>query len=185
MNFNAHWELKGRHAFLSPSSYHWVDYDEDKLKERYVNSLAKQRGTELHELAERCIRLGVKLVNNKNTLNQFVNDAIGYHMVPEQPLYYSDNCFGTADAISFRKGLLRIHDLKTGKVPANMLQLEFYAAMFCLEYGCDPSKIGIELRIYQSNEVDIVKPEPSRIQDIMDVIVHHDACIDRYKAEGL
>ena len=49
-------------------------------------------------------------------------------MTPEQILYYSDNCFGTADAILFRNNFLRIHDLKTGKIPAHMEQLEIYAS---------------------------------------------------------
>lgn len=60
----------------------------------------------------------------------YVNDAIGFKMTPEQPLFYSENCFGTADAISYRNKLLRIHDLKTGLIPAHMEQLMIYAALF-------------------------------------------------------
>lgn len=77
--------------------------------------------------------IGQKLPRLNKTLNAYVNDAIGYKMIPEQILFYSDNCFGTADAIVFRNGLLRIHDLKTGVIPAHMEQLEVYAALFCLE----------------------------------------------------
>jgi hypothetical protein len=36
----------------------------------------------------------------------YVNDAIGYQMTPEQPIYYSENCVGTADAISFKNDFL-------------------------------------------------------------------------------
>ena len=69
-------------------------------------------------------------------------------MTPEQILFYSDNCFGTADAIAFRGDLLRIHDLKTGAIPAHMEQLEVYAALFCLEYKIKPADIRMELRLY-------------------------------------
>lgn len=182
MIFNEHYNLIGKHAFLSPSQYHWVNYDEDKLKDRYLAMEAKERGIELHALAETCIRLGVKLAKNKNTLNQFVNDAIGYKMNAEQPLYYSDNCFGTADAISFRKNFLRIHDLKTGAVPASMTQLMVYAAIFCLEYGYLPDEIEIELRIYQFNEVETLSPDPVEISNIMNTIVIFDECINDIKS---
>ena len=182
MNFNEHYNLVGKHAFLSPSQYHWVNYDEEKLKERYLSFQAKERGVEYHALAETCIRLGVKLAKNKNTLNQFVNDAIGFKMVPEQPLYYSENCFGTADAISFRKGLLRIHDLKTGVIPASMTQLMVYAALFCLEYGYMPEDIDIELRIYQANAIETFVPEPNDIGQIMDTIVAFDGYLNELKS---
>jgi hypothetical protein len=76
--------------------------------------MAARRGTELHDLAHQLIRLGVKLPKTPTTLNLYVNDALGYRMTPEQVLYFSENCFGTADAISFRRNKLRIHDLKTG-----------------------------------------------------------------------
>jgi hypothetical protein len=134
MNFNDHSKLKGFHAFLSASSYHWLNYTEEKLITAYTNALAKERGTELHDFAAKAIELRQKLQASKKTLNMYVNDAIGFRMIPEQVLYYSDNCFGTADAISFRKNFLRIHDLKTGATPAKMEQLMIYAALFCLEY---------------------------------------------------
>ena len=132
MNFNTHSDLEGMHAFLGASKYSWINYDEEKLAESYRNVLAKKKGTELHDFACRAIQLGIKLPKNNNTLNMYVNDAIGYKMVPEQVLYYSPNCFGTADTISFKKKLLRIHDLKTGVTKASMKQLEIYAALFFL-----------------------------------------------------
>lgn len=115
----------------------------------------------------------------------YVNDAIGYKMSVEQPLYYSDNCFGTADAISFRRNTLRIHDLKTGITKASMKQLEAYAAIFCLEYAIDPRDIKIELRIYQNKNVEIHDPDPEVILFIMDRIVELDAKIEMLKREGL
>lgn len=183
MNFNDHWELEGRHAFLSPSNYHWVNYSSDKLQERYLNHLATERGTRLHALAKELIDLGVKLPRSNKTLNLYVNDAIGYKMKTEQPLFYSWNCFGTADAISFRKDLLRIHDLKTGQTPASMTQLEVYAALFCLEYDMGPAEIGVELRIYQKDEVLVHEPDPEEIFFIMDRIVEFDSMINSIQDE--
>lgn len=177
MNFNKHSNLEGKHAFLSASKYHWINYDEEKLAQSFQNFMAAQRGTELHEHAKRCIQLGTKLMKSKKTLNMFVNDAIGYRMTPEQPLYYSANCFGTADAISFRDNILRIHDLKTGASPTHMEQLMVYAALFCLEYDKQPDKIQIELRIYQSDEIFVEVPDPEVIRAIMEKIVEFDACI--------
>ena len=134
MNFNRHSNLEGQHAFLGASKYHWINYDEDKVATAFRNHIATQRGTELHDLAARLILLRQKLPKSQKTLNMYVNDAIGYKMTPEQMLYYSENCFGTADAISFKQNVLRIHDLKTGEIPAHMEQLMIYAALFCLEY---------------------------------------------------
>lgn len=183
MNFNDHYHLEGRHAFLSASKHHWVRYSEEKLASAFMNAKAKQRGTELHELAHDLIRLGVKLPGNKKTLNAFVNDAIGYRMATEQILYYSDNAFGTADAISFRRNKLRIHDLKTGVSAASVEQLEVYAALFCLEYGTKPFDIAIELRIYQNDDLAIFEADPDVITHIMDRIVTFDKIIDKIKSE--
>lgn len=179
MNFNKHSNLEGKHAFLSASKYHWINYDEEKLAVAFQNFMAAQRGTELHEHAKRCIQLGTKLMKSKKTLNMFVNDAIGYRMTPEQPLYYSNNCFGTADAICFRDGVLRIHDLKTGVTPTHMEQLYIYAALFCLEYDVKPETIQIELRIYQSDDIIVEIPDPEVVKAIMTKIVEFDACLCR------
>lgn len=179
MNFNRHSNLEGRHAFLSPSKYHWLAYDEEKLCSTWISAQAKERGTRLHAFAAEAIKLGERLPKEDRTLNLYVNDGIGYNMTPEQILYYSDFCFGSADTISFRRNLLRIHDLKTGDTPASMNQLEIYAALFCLEYGMKPSKIRMELRIYQNNQVLVHKPEPDRIKEIMDKIVEADRILTK------
>lgn len=183
MNFNQHYNLTGKHAFLGASKYHWINYDSDKLVESYSRFLSVQRGTVLHNFAAQCITLGQKLPRSHKTLNMYVNDAIGFKMAPEQVLYYSDNCFGTADAISFRKGELRIHDLKTGVIPAHMEQLMIYSALFCLEYGKRPSDISIELRIYQNDEILIHNPEVDEIVPIMDKIISFDKLLTKIKTE--
>ena len=171
MIFEKHLNLVGRHAFLSPSKYHWISYDDDKLDRVFFSNRAAQRGTELHALAHELIRLGIKLPRGPKTLNLYVNDALGFRMTPEQTLYYSENCFGTCDAISFRNNMLRIADLKTGVSPSSEKQLEVYAALFCLEYQTKPFDIDIELRIYQNNEIQIYEADPDVIMHIMDKII--------------
>ena len=183
MEFNKHKNLEGCHAFLGASKYHWINYDPEKVAASYRNYLATLKGTELHDFAARCIKLGQKLPKSKKTLNMYVNDAIGYRMTPEQVLYYSDNCFGTADSISFKDGLLRIHDLKTGVTPAHIEQLEIYAALFCLEYKIKPADIDIELRIYQSDDIMIFNPTVEDIVPIMDKIITSDKIISKIKSE--
>lgn len=183
MNFNKHLGLEGTHAFLSGSKYSWINYDEEKLTLAYKKFLAVQKGTDLHELAKNCIRLGVKLQKSKQSLNQFVNDAIGFRMVPEQVLFYSLNAYGTCDSISFRNNLLRIHDLKTGITPVNMNQLFVYSALFCLEYNFLPKNIDIELRIYQNGNIFIDVPIADDIQIIMNKIIIFDKKIEKIKTE--
>lgn len=184
MNFNKHSELVGLHAFLSASKYHWVNYDEEKLSSTYLKFLATQKGTRLHAFAEEAIRLGIKLPRTRKTLNLYVNDAIGFKMNVEQPLYYSENAFGTADAISFRNDFLRIHDYKSGESPTSMRQLEVYTALFCLEYNVNPNLIDIELRIYQNDECVVHDPVREDILYIMEKIIAFDKQIDKLKMEG-
>ena len=183
MNFNRHSNLEGQHAFLGASKYHWINYDESKVAESYSKFLATQKGTVLHEFAAQCIRLGQKLPKSQKTLNMYVNDAIGFKMIPEQPLFYSENCFGTADAIVFRDDLLRIHDLKTGITPAHMEQLMIYAALFCLEYKIKPVEIEIELRLYQNNEILYHNPTVEELVPIIDKIVTFDKIINKIKEQ--
>ena len=186
MIFNKHSNLAGSHAFLSASKFHWLNYNDDQLMTSFINSMAADRGTKLHALACDCIKLKVRLPRNHCTLNAYVNDAINYDMTPEQVLYYSDNCFGTADAICFRDKLLRIHDLKTGTVvPGHMEQLKIYNALFCLEYHIGPEKLNTELRIYQNDDVMTCRPEPEEILVIMDKIIDFDKKIEKMKEEGV
>ncbi len=185
MNFNAHSQLIDQHAFLSPSKYHWVNYSDEKLIETYSNYEAAAKGVRLHEFAKECIELGIKLPRSRKTLNMYVNDAIGFKMTPEQILYYSENCFGTADAISFRRNQLRIHDYKSGVTPASVKQLEVYTALFCLEYGINLNDIFIELRIYQLDDIVIHQPMFEDIHYIMQKIIDFDKKIEKIKMSSL
>lgn len=183
MNFKKHSDLVGQHAFLGASKYHWLNYNEDKIAEAFSAHMAAQRGTELHDFAAQCIRLGQRLPKSKATLNMYVNDAIGFKMTPEQPLFYSYNCFGTADTISFRNNLLRIHDYKSGVTPAKMEQLYIYGALFCLEYDVKPGNISMEFRIYQSDQILYSEPTAEIIAPIMDKIITFDKIITKKRLE--
>jgi len=184
MEWHNHWNLEGAHAFLGASNYHWINYDKEKLLTVWQNFNAAQRGTKIHAFAKEAIELGIKLPRSKRTLNLYVNDAVGFGMTPEQILYYSDNAFGTADAISFREDFLRIHDLKTGVNPASIKQLEVYAALFCLEYKVKPGNIQMELRLYQNDDILIETPGADIILPIMDKIVQFDKYINKWKKDG-
>ena len=183
MNWNNHSNLEGCHAFLGASRYSWLNYDVDKLISVYKNHLATLRGTELHDFACRCIKLKQKLPKTKKTLNMYVNDAIGFGMQPEQVLYYSPNCFGTADAILFKNDILRIHDLKTGVTPASLHQLEIYAALFFLEYDIRPGDVNMELRIYQNDDILVGNPSAIDILPIMDKVKAFDKVINEIREE--
>lgn len=183
MHFNDHSNLAGSHAFMSASNYHWINYDVEKLLQVYKNMQQAREGTELHELAKRLILKGIKLPNSPKTLNMYVNHAIGFKMTPEQILYYSPNAYGTADTISFRKELLRVHDYKSGVTPASMRQCEVYASLFCLEYKIKPGTIGMELRIYQDDAFEVYEPLVDDIAHIMDQIITFDKAIEKFKME--
>lgn len=182
MRFNKHLNLLGEHAFLSPSQYHWIHYTRDRLIDRWTSAQAAMYGTLQHEYAHREIKEG-RLSDLVGTVGLYINDAIKYKMTCEQPLYYSENCFGTADTISFRYSVLRIHDLKTGVYPASVHQLEVYAALFCLEYDIDPFKIKMELRLYQSNEIQVYDADPEDIAFIIEKIVEFDKILTHHKLE--
>ena len=183
MNFNNHNALEGLHAPFSPSKSSWLRYDDEKLIEVYKNLKAAEMGTRLHQWAKDTIDLGLKQPRSKKTIYAYVNDAIGFKMETEVVLFYSERFFGTADAISFRNGVLRIHDLKTGKRPVHMEQLEIYAALFCLEYRIKPSDIEMELRIYQSDEILYHNPTAEDILPIMDKIVYLDKLLQKLESE--
>ncbi len=208
MNFNDHSKYKDQHAFLSPSKYSWLNYDVDQLYSRYKAQYAAPIGTSLHAIASNHIKLGFKLTKRDErhivyellksgfprdvvdvkdeypNLMNFVNDAIGFGMTSEQTLLYSDNCFGTADALSFERNLLRVHDYKSGSIPAHMDQLDIYSALFCLEYKKNPNEIQIEERIYQFGEIVVSNPPAELILSIMEKIIAYDRMIEKFKNEG-
>lgn len=185
MIFNPHSRLVGEHAFLSASKSSWLRYDEDKLTRVYLSMLASRRGTDLHNLAAEMIRLGVKPRRSKQSFNAYVNDALGFRMNPEQVLFFSDNIFGTCDAICFRDNLLRVHDLKTGASPAGFDQLKIYAAIFCHEYKVNPFDIEFELRIYQSDEIKVLRPDAHDIIQVLDQMKTLDRRLTELQMEGL
>ena len=185
MNFANHSNLEGLHAPFSPSQPSWLRYDEEQAIEVYSNRKAAQMGTRLHEWAKETIELGIKQPRSNKTLYAYVNDAIGFKMSPEVVLFYSPRFFGTADAISFKNGTLRIHDLKTGKIKAKMEQLYIYAALFCLEYKVKPGEINMELRIYQNDDIMFANPTAEDILPIMDQIVNLDKLLEKIEYEGV
>ena len=174
-------ELVGKHAFLSPSSPHWLNYDDQKLEARFFDYRSAQRGTDLHTWAHEAIRLGMRVHPDHSAIAAYVDDALNFGMVCEQMLVYSPNCFGTADTIGFYGGILRIHDLKTGKNTVSERQLYVYTALFCLEYGVDPYSIEWELRIYQHDEAKVYNPTPELIVSIMEKIKYADDYIEELK----
>lgn len=181
MRFNQHWQVEGKHAFLGASKYHWIRYDLAKMKKIWENKFASEKGTRLHKLAAFCIKERVRLDPNGSTLSLYVNDAIGFRMTPEQVLLFSDNCFGTPDAISFRKGILRIHDLKTGTHPGSFDQTKIYCALFCHEYKVVPYDIEMVMRIYQNDTIFEEVANPAEIKEIMDTISQFDKEIEIMK----
>ena len=207
MNWNKHPEINGQHAFLSPSKYTWMRKSDDELVDSYYASYVATIGTLLHALAEDHIRLRRELTEYDirsvefellrhgipsqafnidflfPTVMSYINDSIAYHMDAEVPLKYSDKCFGTADAIQFRRKKLRIHDLKTGLLPAKIDQLMSYAALFFLEYGHKPENVSTELRIYQAGDILVCEPLPEEIREVMETIVHADAVVQSLKEE--
>lgn len=210
MNFNRHFQQEGKHAILSASSWRWLNDDRDSLVKRITSSYAQTIGTVLHAIAYKHIKYRIKLnkYDKKNVmlellasgvpgivideldfdkvfenLMNYVNDGVGFKMQPEVVLYYSDNFFGTTDAISYNENerFLRIHDYKSGVIPAHIEQLKIYAALFCLEYRFKPYEIGMELRIYQNNEVLYHNPEPNEIKEVIDTIIDFDKFLTEIK----
>lgn len=190
MKFNRHSELEGRHAFLSASKYHWINYTPEKMLVAFDKAVQAARGTELHDIAHKMIKHGLKMENTHQTMNMYVNDCIGYGLKTEQTLVYSLNAFGTADAIDLQREqddsyVLRIFDLKTGETPASGTQLKVYAALFCLEYQIKrPMAIGYDLRLYQNDKIEYIECDPEEIVYIMDRIKEFDKLLELAKEEG-
>ncbi len=162
----------GDHAFLSASNHSWYNYDDEKLVKVFISKLASVKGTALHDLACRLIKMKVKLPEDKTTLSLYVNDAITFNLTPEYKLYYSKFAYGTADSIDFKDGTLRVFDLKTGTTKVSFLQLKIYAALFFLCYPEISLKCvkNIELRIYQNNNILVENLEIDDILPVMDRI---------------
>ena len=52
-----------------------------------------------------------------------------------------------------------------------------------VEYSVKPEDIQIELRIYQNDEVNVIKPDPAVIREIMSKGMEFDELIEQIKAE--
>ena len=185
MNWKNYSHITG-HAFLSPSRYHWLNYDHDKLVVTYRNHKKAALGTRYHKVASELIKLALRLPNTEASINSFVNDAIGFRMDSEVVLYYSPNCYGTVDAISFHKGVLRIHDLKTGMSPGAMGQLIIYAGLFCLDYSLKVDELeAVFLRIYQESELIEYHPTVEDIFDVVQKIIESDKIVMSIDSDGV
>lgn len=212
MQFNQHRHLEGKHAILSASSWRWLNDDTDELIARLRGKYAQSIGTILHNVAYKHIKYRIKLYkyDKKNVMLElltngipvvvvesldfdamfdnlmvYVNDCIGFRMEPEVVLCYSENFFGTTDAITYSKQdhFLRIHDYKSGVTEAHVNQLMIYSALFCLEYRIKMEGLQTELRIYQNNETGIWNPTVDEIVPVMDKIVTFDKFLTRVNEE--
>jgi Protein of unknown function (DUF2800) len=184
LRFNKHSHLEGQHAFLSPSVYHWINYDDEKLAFRYKTLRAALEGMEQHRYAAIAIEEREVQDDETTTVGMYINQCIQYRMHPETVLYYSPNAFGTVDAIAYRYRRLRISDLKTGVTRTSEHQLEVYAALFCLEYEIDPFSLrDIELRIYQDGVCRVYVGDPHMIRAIMDKIIRFDQILNQLREE--
>ena len=205
MNWNQHRNLEGSHAFLSASKYSWLSKTDEEIIQIYTNSYSQAIGTLMHAYAADYIRFREKLRKGDAraakidlmrrgipefaidirgffpTVMRYVNDSIDYMMDPEILLYYSDLCYGTADAIQVSNGVLRIHDLKTGQTAAKIDQLKIYAALFFLEYGQKPERFRTELRIYKLDDIIVHEPEIEEIREVMDAIMEKDRVLQKLK----
>ena len=206
MIWNEHSKLEGKHALFSASKWSWINYDMERMLDMRDKSYATTIGTLIHKYAAdkiTCMQklkkhnksdIKFELLRNKiphdvvdrydvdrvfDILQVYVNDSIGFHMKPEQMLFYSMKFFGTADSISYREQQLKIFDFKSGETPAHIEQLMIYAALFCLEYSKRPTELDMELRLYQSPEVLVVHPDASDIVPIMDKIITADKKISK------
>lgn len=200
-------KLKNTHAFCGASKYSWRNYDVEKLLQTKANSYATTIGTLLHAYAAENIKKHFKITKaDKHSilrylsvenyipqvaididrlfpnLMNYVNDCIAFQMDPEVTLYFSDNFYGTADAISYEDKVLKIFDLKTGIPPASFIQLENYAAFFCLDYKIKPSQIDrVEFRIYQNGEIAIAEPDPAIIFPIVEQILEFNKALTEFE----
>jgi hypothetical protein len=183
MDWKTYSHLSNTHSFLSPSKHYWLNYDNEKLIETFRNHKRAALGTRLHSLAAELITLARIQPQTSEAFNSFVNDAIGFGMKAEVLLYYSPRCYGTADAISYQKGVLRVHDLKTGLNPVSpgaIKQPLIYAALFCLDYTVDPSDMDlVNLRIYQNEEVMEYEPSRQELERVVKRIIDADRILQK------
>lgn len=216
MIWNRHYKLEGQHAgILGASRPTWALEEDEQFRQRVLSYYASTIGTLMHGIAKKYISHKFKMHKYDKSsvvldlldsgipdciidildfdsmfinLMTYINDCVSYGMDAEILLYYSDNCFGTTDAIGYfdRSKCLRVHDLKTGKTQAKIEQLLVYAALFCLEYKVKPEELNeIELRIYQLCEVLVHKPSSDEVRYFMNRIQQRDQDLNEFLERGV
>ena len=105
MIFEQHNNLRGKHAFLSPSQPQWLKYSKEQLRQKRISSYSQPMGTSLHELAETLIANGLKLKKGDKltVLSHLLTDRIPREVIDmELRIYQSDEiiiCNPTAEDI--------------------------------------------------------------------------------------
>lgn len=114
------------------------------------------------------------------TIKTYVNDCVAAKMDTEVRIEFSENFFGTADAIRFDDKTLKVFDLKTGVMPAKIEQPIIYACLYLLSNRIDPKQVPVEVRIYQNNDILQATPGPEDLIPIMNKIIHFDNIMNEY-----
>ena len=108
------------------------------------------------------------------TIKSYINDCIAFKMETEVRVEFSENFFGTADAIRFDGKNLKVFDLKTGATPGKIEQPIIYACLYLLKYHIAVESVSVEARIYQNNDILGATPDTSELIPIMNKIIHLD-----------
>lgn len=123
-------------------------------------SPAAERGTYLHELAEKVLN-GEEVVYPDKEAEELVTDYVryvedlaeGYRLYTEHELVFNDHLYGTADAVIVGDNEIDIVDLKTGRgfVPVEEnTQLKIYALMAVKHFGFDLEEVTVNIHVVQS-----------------------------------
>ena len=183
MSWGRYSKLKGQHALLSPSNYHWINYDKEKLLKVLYNQKMKERGTKLHEFASEAINLKRYQAGNDN-VSQFVNDCIDMKMHSEEVVYATEYAFGTADAINEVNDVIYIFDLKTGEHKAKFTQLYLYAAFYCIMNDINPISKKYVFRIYQYEEYEQLEGDPLEVKRLMELTIEDSDVVKAIEEEN-
>ena len=154
MHFNKHYDLVGKHSFLSPSKYTWLGYSKDQLFSSYSNAMAAARGTKLHAMAKDLIDEGIKLRGNSQTFSAYVNDAI-------------DLKTGTAPA-----------HMEQLEIYAALFLMEYEKV-----FGVTPKNTKVNLRIYQNDDIEEASPDSDRLEEIILDIREKDQWLEEFHSE--
>ena len=64
MNYNKHFNLEGKHAFLGASQSTWLKKTEDQIIDSFARQYIQNIGTALHDIARKHIKHRVKLTKS-------------------------------------------------------------------------------------------------------------------------